>query len=424
MKKDLAALKNSQKTSLPKNSLTSQTYIPQMGEQNWVISSETKLVSYRLFVSLKRSLYLDQIKAVMVALVIAIHVPFTFSGMGWMGAHIPVEGTVGPAFGGFFRWYMYAINSFIMPMMFLISGYFVPKSVHKKGIARYLKNRLVRLGIPLLAGILLINNGSILLSKSSPTSPYAEMQWSSLPINTVGVLWFLLVLFAFDLIYCSWTALRGDRYKIDATVPAPTMYSWVISAVVLGLIEVAMTTQTELWTALIKSPLVGLGAQGMHIFTYGFLFFLGCKASFHKWFEQLDTHLVMKWVRLSTFLLLSQFGLSMTLSFNADLLENPARLVLLGNFLYPFIGWGVLSYLILWFKRNEDRFGQWLATAGINSYGAYVIHSLVLVFVLLAVSLIGIDPWLTAITATVLSTIISFGLAGQLRRISAVARIL
>ena len=395
-----------------------------MGEQNWVISSKTKMVSFRLSVSLKRSLYLDQIKAVMVALVIAIHVPFTFSGMGWMGAHIPVEGIVGPAFGGFFRWYMYAINSFIMPMMFLISGYFVPKSVHKKGIARYLKSRLARLGIPLLAGILLINNGSILLSKSSPTSPYVEIPWSSLPINTVGVLWFLLVLFAFDLIYCSWTALRGDRYEIDATVPAPTMYSWVISAVVLGLIEVAMTTQTELWTALIKSPLVGLGAQGMHIFTYGFLFFLGCKASFHKWFEQLDAHLVMKWVRLSTFLLLSQFGLSMTLSYNADLLENPTRIVLLGNFLYPFIGWGVLSYLILWFKRNEDRFGQWLATAGINSYGAYVIHSLVLVFVLLAVSFIGINPWLTAITATVLSTIISFGLAGQLRRISAVARIL
>ena len=373
---------------------------------------------------LKRSLYLDQIKAVMVALVIAIHVPFTFSDMGWMGARIPIEGTVGPVFGGFFRWYMYAINSFIMPMMFLISGYFVPRSVHKKGVARYLKDRLARLGIPFLAGILLINNGSVLLSKSFPTSPYVEMPWSSLPVNTVGVLWFLLVLFAFDLVYCSWVVLRGDRYEIDATVPVPMMRSWVISAVVLGLVELAMTTQTELWTALINSPLIGLGAQGMHVFTYAFLFCLGCKASFHNWFEQLDTHLVMKWFRLSTFLLLSQFGLSMTLSFNADLLANPATLVLLGNFLYPFIGWGVMSYLIMWFQRNEDRFGQWLATAGINSYGAYVIHSLVLVFVLLAVGFVEINPWLIVMTATLLSTIISFGLAGQLRRISTVARIL
>ena len=114
----------------------------------------------------------------------------------------------------------------------------------------------------------------------------------------------------------------------------------------------------------------------------------------------------------------------MALSFNADLLEYPGRLVFLGKFLHPFVAWGILSYLFLWFQRNEDRFGTWLATAGINSYGAYVIHTLVLVVVLLAIGFAGINPWLIAITSTVLSVFISFGLAGQLRRIPAVARIL
>ena len=78
----------------------------------------------------KRSCYLDQIKAVIVALVIALHVPMAFGGMGWIGVRIPVEGAVGPVFGGFFAWYSYAINSFIMPIMFLVSGYFVSRSVH------------------------------------------------------------------------------------------------------------------------------------------------------------------------------------------------------------------------------------------------------------------------------------------------------
>jgi len=372
---------------------------------------------------LKRSLYLDQIKAVIVALVIALHVPLAFGDMGWIGAHIPVEGT-GPAFGGFFRWYIYAINTFVMPMMFLISGYFVPRSVHKKGVARYLTDRLVRLGIPFLAGVFLINNGSILLSKLSPNSPYLDMPWSSLPVNTVIAMWFLVVLFAFDLLYCGWVALRGDQYAIDTTVPTPMMRSWLISAVVLGLIEVAMTMQTEIWATLGKSFMNGLGAQGMHLFTYAFLFFLGCKASFHHWFERLDRRLVMQWIRLSIFLLLSFFSLVLTLSFNASLIEQPARLILLGKFLDPFIAWGVISYLILWFQSNEDRLGPWLATAGINSYGAYILHSLVLVAVLLAVSFISINPWLIAITATALSIAISFGIAGQLRRIPAVARVL
>ena len=185
-----------------------------------------------------------------------------------------------------------------------------------------------------------------------------------------------------------------------------------------------MTMQTSLWSALLRSPFGGLGVQGPHIFTYAFLFFLGCKASCHRWFERLDSRLVMKWFRLSIFLLLGLFGLYMALSFNADLLDNPSRLFMLAYFLYPFIAWGIMSYLILWFQRNEDRFGTWLATAGINSYGAYVIHTLVLVVVLLAIGFAGINPWLIAITSTVFSVFISFGLSGQLRRIPAVARIL
>ena len=185
-----------------------------------------------------------------------------------------------------------------------------------------------------------------------------------------------------------------------------------------------MAMQTNLWSALGRSPLNALALQGPHIFTYAFLFFFGCKASYHRWFERLDGHLVVKWIRLSMFLLLSQFGLLMAVSFNAGLLEKPALFALAGVFFYPFIAWGILSYLFLWFQRNEARFGKWLATAGINSYGAYVIHTLVLVVVLLAIGFAGINPWLIAITSTAFSVFISFGLAGQLRRIPAVARIL
>ena len=395
-----------------------------MGEPSFASPGETRSVSIQFSMPLKRSLYLDQIKAVIVALVIAIHVPMAFFDIGWIGVHIPVEGSVGPFFTGFFRWYGYALNSFIMPMMFLISGYFVPRSVHKKGVLQYLQGRLQRLGIPLVAGMLLINNSSILLSSWSPGSRWAGQAFNDLPYNTVIVLWFLVVLLAFDLLYCGWVGLRGDRYVVDTTVPVSAMRSWLMSAIALGVLEVVMAMQTNLWSALGRSPLNALALQGPHIFTYAFLFFFGCKASYHRWFERLDGHLVVKWIRLSMFLLLSQFGLLMAISFNAGLLEKPALFSLAGVFFYPFIAWGVLSYLFLWFQRNEARFGKWLATAGINSYGAYVIHTLVLVVVLLAIGFAGINPWLIAITSTVLSVCISFGLAGQLRRIPAVARIL
>ena len=71
-----------------------------MGEQISCLPGETGRIANRQSMSLKRSLYLDQIKAVVVALVIAIHAPMAFS-IDWFGVHIPVEQSVGPFFKGF-----------------------------------------------------------------------------------------------------------------------------------------------------------------------------------------------------------------------------------------------------------------------------------------------------------------------------------
>ena len=309
-------------------------------------------------------------------------------------------------------------------MLFLLSGYFVPRSVHKKGVLRYLKDRLLRLGLPFVGGMLLINNVSVLLGRLSPASPLATLPWRDMPLNHVMVLWFLLVLFAFDLLYCAWVRLRGDRFAMDTSVPTPKLRSWLISAVVLAFLEVLMVRQTDLWAVLGRSPLDGLGVQGMHVFTYAFLFFLGCKASFHRWLERLDAHLVVRWFRFSVVLALSLLVLDVVLAFNGAISTQAAKLSVLVSLLNPFIGWGVIAYLLLWFQRNENRCGQWLATAGVDSFGAYIIHPLVLVVVLEAIGFIGLNHWLIYLAATALGIVISFGLSHQLRRIPAIAKVI
>ena len=220
----------------------------------------------------KRVLFFDQIKALMIALVIAVHVPMAFS-VSWMGVRIPMEGVYDPLFNTAYRFFGYICQTFFMYMLFLISGYFVPPSVHKKGVVRYLQDRLLRIGVPFLVGLLLINNSSLLLRRLSPASPLAGLSWNAMPFNRVAVLWFLVLLFVFDLLYCSWVALRGDRFSVDTSVPVPQLRSWLISAFLLAILEVAMSTRTELWGALLNSPLDGLGVQGRHLFTYSFMFF-------------------------------------------------------------------------------------------------------------------------------------------------------
>ena len=381
-------------------------------------------MTYQQISTNKRVLYFDQIRALMIALVIAVHVfPLAFTS-GWIGVRIPTVGSTDAFFGVAGGFFLYSCNSFFMCMLFLLSGYFVPRSVHKKGIASYLKDRLLRIGVPFLVGLLFINNASVLLGRLTPASPFAESSWNTLPFNSVIALWFLVVLFVFDLLYCAWVALRGDRFFVDTSVPTPQLRSWLISAFVLAILEVVMVKQTDLWIALARSPLNGLGFQGMHIFTYAFLFFLGCKASFHRWLERLNTHLVVRWFRFSVALALCILTIALVLTFNESMSSEWGKLSLLMTFLYPFIGWGMIAYLLLWFQRNENQCGQWLATAGVDSFGAYVIHPLVLVIVLTTIGFIGFNHWLIALAASVFGIMISFGISHQLRRIPSVARII
>ena len=373
----------------------------------------------------KRVLFIDQIKAVMIALVIAQHVLLAMLVPGiWFGIHIPYNESAHPLFIGISSWSLYFFNTFFMYMLFLISGYFVPRSVHKKGVTRYLKERLLRIGIPFAFGLLLINSSSFLLGRLSPGSATADMPWRDLPFNQLGVMWFLVVLFAFDLLYCGWVQLRGDRFAINTSAPTPQLRSWLMSAVVLAIIEVVMATQTQFWAAVARWPLGGLQVQGPHIFTYLFLFFLGCKASSHRWLERLDAQLVVRWFRFSFALALGLLGIYLALAFNGSLSNEREKISLLGSLLNPFIGWGMMGYLLLWFQRNENRFGQWLANAGVDSFGAYIIHTLVLVIVLETIGFIGLNPWLITAAGISLGIIISFGTIHQLRRIPAVARVI
>ena len=44
-------------------------------------------------------------------------------------------------------------DGFFMPLMFLLAGLFVRPSLARKGLGRYLADRALRLGVPLLVGV-------------------------------------------------------------------------------------------------------------------------------------------------------------------------------------------------------------------------------------------------------------------------------
>jgi len=95
-----------------------------------------------------RLLFIDNIRWVMIMLVLSMHAAVTYSNHGswYYNEHVPLSR---PEDLGFLT-YQFFLQSFFMGLLFFVAGYFVPGAYEKKGPRRFLKDRAFRLGWPSL----------------------------------------------------------------------------------------------------------------------------------------------------------------------------------------------------------------------------------------------------------------------------------
>src|SRR6516165_10857855 len=92
--------------------------------------------------SSSRLTYIDNLRVALTALVVVHHAGQAY-GLGGFWYYEAPERT--PYLGAFFT-----VNaSFFMGLYFVVSAYFTPASFDRKGPAAFLKDRLLRLGVPL-----------------------------------------------------------------------------------------------------------------------------------------------------------------------------------------------------------------------------------------------------------------------------------
>ena len=118
----------------------------------------------------------DYLKGVAITLIILMHAIVAYSSFGSYG---PVES---PGNIIIFDYIVAFIDSFAIPTLFLISGFFVLPSLKKHGAKGYIKERLIKLGIPWVLGLGIEN----------------LLQMTGTKIGFYGPLWFLMVLIFFD----------------------------------------------------------------------------------------------------------------------------------------------------------------------------------------------------------------------------------
>jgi glucan biosynthesis protein C len=174
-----------------------------------------------------RMAFFDNLKVLMMIVVIVHHVGQAYGPIGaWWPVQEPTRAKILAPF--------FMVNRcFGMSLFFMIAGYFTARSCDKSGPAGLVRNRLQRLGVPLLGFSLLMILLQVFLFGLLQTGELGPI-W---PIDVIHF-WFVQQLLLYSLGYALWRGLRRGAAKRTVYPTNPPGYGAIL-AFAIGL---ALTT--------------------------------------------------------------------------------------------------------------------------------------------------------------------------------------
>jgi peptidoglycan/LPS O-acetylase OafA/YrhL len=331
----------------------------------------------------KRLPFIDNLRWVMIVLVIATHAAVTYSNQGlWYYTESMPLTRPEQLFFFAFEFFM---KTFRMPMLFFLAGYFVPGSFDRKGSPFFLKDRCYRLGWPTLLYMFLLGpvTGFLAAYHRAAGGPagtflheYARYITQGTFLRGFGPLWYCIVLLAFSFVYAGWRMLFSMEEK-DAPRPFP-------GAATTG----AFMTGMALVTFLARIPWpVGTAVYNLQFgyFPQYIAFFLaGTMAYRHNWLTTLPGATGRRWAR--TAIVAGPVGW-MVLILAGGGLKGQAAAYLGGwhwqslalSTLEAFIGVAISLGCITLFRDRFNSQGRLAAFFSANFFAVYVFHATVLV---------------------------------------------
>jgi glucan biosynthesis protein C len=164
--------------------------------------------------------FLDNLRVALIVLVIAHHVGQAY---GPTGGWWPIqEATRSAVLGPFFT----VNRSFFMSLFFMIAGYFTVMSVDRWGPRTFIKERFLRLGIPVL----------IIALVMIPLQLFVFPSHSAWPVD-VAHLWFLEHLLIFSAVYTLWRMVSKSDGEQETQANPPGYVRIVVFAFLLAIVS-------------------------------------------------------------------------------------------------------------------------------------------------------------------------------------------
>jgi Acyltransferase family len=359
----------------------------------------------------------DTLKLLLVVGVIVGHATMAWTGVGtWVLTEPPVREPLLTLLSGI----EVIAALFALALFFLIAGAFTPRSLARKGLRRFLIDRTVRLGVPVVFFVLFL----------SPVVEYVDpdnagwdrgflafaphIWWPPAP----GPTWFLEVLLLFSVAY----AVVRTRFSSRPRTPEP-MPGWVL--VVTGLV-IGVTSYALRFV-------VPIGEEHWHIAiaqapAWIASFVLGAIAAERGWLDGIQPSMSRRLCLVAWSAVLAGFVLVGTASVvGMDLVKfaGGGTWQSLGTAL---IEGALVVAMSLWLfdlvRRRVDSQSHLTRTLSRAAFGAFVVHQIVLVGVVLATRVVVLPAEVEYVAAATLGVAGSFAIALLLLQIPGARRLL
>ena len=374
-----------------------------------------------------RLFFIDNIRIFLTILVIVHHLTVIYAGTGGWFYKEGRQDTVTEALGA---WFTSVNHAYFMGLFLLVAAYFVPGSYDRKGALHFLKDRLVRLGIPLVVYSWLLRPLWIyvyLLKYQGLRTPLLSWYFQEFfrDYNWIGCgpLWFIEALLLLSVLYALWRLLVPS----GAAKPASESRFPGDGAIALFALIIALASFiVRLWfpSDTVFKP---LNFQLADFSQYLALFIVGLVAYRRNWFQLMPEAVGRRWLWVAVILILIYPPVVIL----GGAMENDQPFkggwhwqAMIAPLWQSLLSVSMCIGLIYLFRRRFNRQGRLAANLSRNAYTAYLIHEPVITFLALLAVDISLYPLLKLSLMALIAVPGCFLLSALVRKIPYTERVL
>jgi fucose 4-O-acetylase-like acetyltransferase len=319
----------------------------------------------------RRIYWLDNLRMFVIFLVVICHAGWIYESSG-IGAYFWIVDD--PSTNDLCGIMNIVLDIFMMPTMFFIAGFFTSFSLkNKKGWA-FLKSKFKRLMLPWIIAVLTLMplyKVIFLYSRNMPQESWTTyFHWSN-GILSQSWLWFLPVLFLFDVLYLIFSKVKVGLSNIS-------LKGAVFIIFIIGFIYSFCMSIFNLggWT---KTVLIDF--QNEKLLIYFMIFLLGSLCFKLKIFESKPagkkfyiTMICTSWIPIDIYVFLIIYSFVKPGEFIFSQIVD--RIIIIFSFHLSLLS--LLYLMVETFRRYLNKWGKIMMELNRNSYYVYIIHVVVL----------------------------------------------